>query len=161
MHGTCIYTYYSALKKKEKLTHAITLLNLWRHHAKWRAAQVALVVKSPSTNAGKIRDTGSIPGSGRSHGGGHGNQLQYSCLENPMDKGAWRATVHGVAKSQTRLKQPSTHAYHTPAKWKRPVMKGQTLRDFSFMRFLTKFIETESRMVVASGFPGGRGQRGG
>ena len=46
---------------------------------------------------------GSIPESGRSPGGGHGNQLQYSCLENPMDRGAWRATVHGVAKSQTLL----------------------------------------------------------
>ena len=46
---------------------------------------------------------GSIPGSGRSPGGGHGNPLQYSCLENPMDRGAWWATVHGVTKSQTRL----------------------------------------------------------
>ena len=46
-------------------------------------------------------DPGSIPGLGRSPGGGHGNPLQYSCLENPMDRGAWRATVHGVAKSQT------------------------------------------------------------
>ena len=50
-------------------------------------------------------DTGSIPGSGRSPGGGHGNPLQYSCLENPMDTGAWRATVHGVEKSQTRLSE--------------------------------------------------------
>ena len=54
---------------------------------------------------------GSIPGSGRSPGGGHGNPLQYSCLRNPMDKGAWWATVHGVAKSRTRL---STHAQVTP-----------------------------------------------
>ena len=53
-------------------------------------------------NAG---DLGSIPGSGRSPGGGHGNPLQYSCLENPVDRGAWWATVHGVAKSRTRLKQ--------------------------------------------------------
>ena len=88
------------------------------------------------------------------------NPLQYSCLENPRDKGAWWATVHGVEKSQTRLKRPSTRTYHGPAKWKRPVMKGQTLRDFSFMRFLTKFIEIESRMGVAGGFPGGRGQWG-
>ena len=49
------------------------------------------------------RDVGSVPGSGRSPGGGHGNPLQYSCLENPMDKGAWWATVHRVAKSRTRL----------------------------------------------------------
>ena len=48
-------------------------------------------------------DSGSIPGSGRSPGGGNGNPLQYSCLENPMDRGVWWATVHGVEKSQTRL----------------------------------------------------------
>jgi len=60
---------------------------------------VALVIKNLPANAGDIRDTGSIPGSGRSLGGGHGYSLQYSCLENPMDRGTWRATVHGVAKS--------------------------------------------------------------
>ena len=49
------------------------------------------------------RDSGLIPGSGRSPGEGNGNPLQFSCLENPMDRGAWRATVHGVAKSRTRL----------------------------------------------------------
>ena len=65
---------------------------------------MALVVKNPPANAGDIRDAGSIPGSGRSPGGGHGNPLQYSCLENPVDRGAWRATVRGVTKSQTRLK---------------------------------------------------------
>ena len=58
-----------------------------------------LVVKNPPANVGDIRDLGSIPGSGRFHGGGNGNPLQYSCLENPMDKGAWRATVHGIAES--------------------------------------------------------------
>ena len=68
------------------------------------ASKVALVVKNPPANAGDVRDTGSIPGLGRSSGGGHGNPLQCSRLENPMDGGAWRATVHGVAKSQTRLK---------------------------------------------------------
>ena len=68
-----------------------------------RASQVVLVVKNPA-NAGNIKDVGLIPGSGRSPGGGHGNPLQYSCLENPMDRGAWRATVYRVAKSQTRLK---------------------------------------------------------
>ena len=66
------------------------------------------MVKNPLVNSGDIRDVGSIPGSGKSSGGGHGNPLQYSCLENPMDRGAWRATVHGVAMSQTRLKQQST-----------------------------------------------------
>ena len=53
-----------------------------------RASQVALVVKNPPANAGDIRDMGSIPGLGRSPGGRYGNPLQYSCLENPMDKGA-------------------------------------------------------------------------
>ena len=59
------------------------------------------MVKNLSANAGDIRDVGSVHGSRRSPGGGHGNPLQYSFLENPMDRGAWQATVHGVAKSQT------------------------------------------------------------
>ena len=61
------------------------------------------VVKSPPANAGDRRDVGLIPGWGRSPGGGNGNSLQYSCLENLMDKGDWCATVHGVAKCQTLL----------------------------------------------------------
>ena len=66
-----------------------------------RASQVVLMVKIPPANAGDIRDVGLIPGSGRSPGGGHGKPLQYSCLENPMDRGAWWATIHRVAKSHT------------------------------------------------------------
>ena len=69
---------------------------------------MVLVVKN--ANAGDIKDEGLIPGSGRSPGGGHGNLLQYSCLENPMDRGARQAAVHRVAKSQTRLKGLSMHA---------------------------------------------------
>ena len=65
---------------------------------------MALVVKNLPASVGDIRNLGSIPVSGRSLGGGHGNPLQYSCLENPIDRGAWRTTVHGVAKSQTLLK---------------------------------------------------------
>ena len=65
---------------------------------------MALVVKKLPANAGDIRDTGSIPGSGRFPAGGHGNPLQYSCLEKPMDRGAWWAIVHRVAKTQTQLK---------------------------------------------------------
>ena len=65
------------------------------------ASQVVLVVKNPPANAGDVRDMGLIPGSGRSPGGGHGNPLQYSWLENPMDRGASWATVHRVAKSRT------------------------------------------------------------
>ena len=57
--------------------------------------------KNLPANAGDVRDMGSVPGLGRSPGGGNGNPLQYSCLENSMDRGDWRATVHGVAKSQT------------------------------------------------------------
>ena len=60
---------------------------------------VVLLVKNPPANAGDIRDAGSIPGSGRSPGVGNGNLLQYSCLENSMDRGACRATIHGVAES--------------------------------------------------------------
>ena len=59
------------------------------------------MVKNLSANAGDVRDTGLIPGWGRSPGGGHGNPLQYSCLENPVDRGAWRATVHIIAESDT------------------------------------------------------------
>ena len=62
---------------------------------------MALVVKNLPANAGEVRDEGSIPRSGRSPGGGHGNPLQYSCLENPMDRGAWRTRVHRVTKSRT------------------------------------------------------------
>ena len=67
--------------------------------------------KEPTTNAGHAGDVGSIPGSGRSPGGGNGNPLQYSCLENPMDREAWWVIVHGVAKSWTRLKRlsPAQH----------------------------------------------------
>ena len=66
--------------------------------------QVVLVVKDPPANAGDSRDVDLIPGSGRFPGEGHGNPLQYSCLGNPMDKGVWQATVHGVALSWTQLK---------------------------------------------------------
>ena len=62
------------------------------------ASQVALVVKNPPANSGDIRDVGLVSGLGRSPGGEHGNPLQYSCLENPMDRGAWLATVHEFAK---------------------------------------------------------------
>ena len=75
---------------------------------------MALVVKNPLASAGDIRDTGSIPGWGRSPGRGHDNPLQYSCLRNPIDKGAWQATVQRVSlvsKSQTQLKQLNTHTH--------------------------------------------------
>ena len=71
---------------------------------------MAVVVKYLPTNAGDIRDMGSIPGSGRYPGGGQGNPLQYSCLETLMDRGAWRAIVHRVEKSQTGLVTACTQA---------------------------------------------------
>ena len=80
------------------------LCHLWQH-------QVVLVVKNLLVNAWNMRHVGLIPGSRRTPGGGHGNPLQYSCLENPMDRGRRRAIVHGVTKSQTQLKQLSTDAH--------------------------------------------------
>ena len=71
------------------------------------------MIKNQSANAGDVRDLSLIPGSGRSPGGGHGNPRQYSCLENPMDRGAWWATVHRTAKSWTRLKHLSTYPQDT------------------------------------------------
>ena len=71
-----------------------------RHH-KLRASQLVLVVKISAANAGDTREVGLIPGLGRSPEGGHVNPLQYSCLENPMYRGARQAKVHGVARSQT------------------------------------------------------------
>ena len=93
------------------LRSKLLLFKLWC--TSMRAFQVALVAKNPPANAGDIRDADSIPGSGKSPGGGHGNPLQYSCLENPMDRGTWQATVHRVTKNQTRLRWLSTHALFT------------------------------------------------
>ena len=79
------------------------------------ASQFALVVKNPSANAGRCRDVGLIPGFPRSFGGGQGNPLQYSCLDNPMDGGGWQAVFHRVSQSLTQLKLRSvhTHCYYT------------------------------------------------
>ena len=70
-----------------------------------------LSYKESACNGGNIEDAGSILGSGRSPGGGHGNSLQYFCLENPLDRGAWWATVHAVTKSQTQRKLLSVHEH--------------------------------------------------
>ena len=82
----------------------------WEHAHSW-SSQVVLVVKNLPANAGDIKAAALIPESGRSFGGGHDNPLQYSCLSNPMDREVWWTTVHGVTKSQTQLKQLSTHAH--------------------------------------------------
>uniref|UniRef100_A0AC11E9P4 Solute carrier family 66 member 2 n=1 Tax=Ovis aries TaxID=9940 RepID=A0AC11E9P4_SHEEP len=76
-------------------------------------SQVALVIKNIPANEGDLRDASLVPGLGRSPGEERGNPLQYSCLENPMDRGAWRAIVHRVAKSWTPLKRLSLHTQHT------------------------------------------------
>ena len=73
------------------------------------SSQVALLVRNLPANAGDVKDAGSIPGLERSSAGGHGNTLQYSCLENLMDRGAWWATGHGVAKSQTQHQTAPAH----------------------------------------------------
>ena len=75
------------------------------------ASQVALEVKNPLASAGQLRDGRSIPGSGTFSEEGNGNLLQYSWLENPMNRGAWWTTVHRVTKSQKRLKRLSMHAF--------------------------------------------------
>ena len=70
----------------------------------WSLSIIKDLGKNPLANAGDKTDVGMTPGSGRYPGGGHGNPLQYSCQEKPMDRGFWRAVVHRAAKSQTRLK---------------------------------------------------------
>ena len=95
----------------QESTVCMTAAFLYREQV--RASQAALVLKNLPANAGDTRETGSIPGLGRSHGGGHGDPLQYSCLGNPMDRGAWRATVHGVAKNQIQLKRLRSHTHRT------------------------------------------------
>ena len=87
------------------------------------------MVTNLPANAGDVRDSGSIPGSGRSPGGGHGNPLQCSCLENPMDRGAWRVTVHRVAK-----KSDTTEA--TACTMNKPLLKAS-----HFMIDLAGYIE--------------------
>ena len=95
------------LSKAEIVCHvfqlSVFLSSLFSLVCGQRTFQVTVVVKNPPAGAGDTRDTGSIPGSGRSPGIGNGNPLQYSCLENSMDRRAWWATVHGAAESCTWL----------------------------------------------------------
>ena len=83
-------------------------------------------VKNLPANAGDTRDAGSIPGLGKFPGGGHGNPLQYSCLENSMDRGAWQATIHGTAKSCTQL----SNCAHTQRKLLRYMDKVRDTKKF-------------------------------
>ena len=94
------------------LVHPIhTLVQIPHLNLPMGQSQVALVVKTLPANAGDKREVGSIPEWGRSLGGRHGNPLQYCCLENPKDRGAWQAIVHRVAKTWTPLKRLSTHTH--------------------------------------------------
>ena len=107
------------------------------------ASQVVLVVKNPPANAGVLRDGGSIPGSGRSLGGGHGNSLQCSCLENSMDRGAWWAIVYRVAKSRIQLEQLSTHTkqnYH-PLLMKCDLFWGKISQGLNILLYYTLGLE--------------------
>ena len=83
---------------------------IYNIHVNYGASLVALVVKNLPVNTGDVRDPGSVPRLGQCPGGGNGNLLQYSCLENLIDRGAWWATIHRVAKSWSWLKWLSTHA---------------------------------------------------
>ena len=120
-------TYANKKETEMENTHekrCLTLLALWKCNLEgdavfshpvdgnwcWVAFQVALVVKTLPSRAGEVRVSGSIPGLGISSGGGHGNPLQYSCLKNPMDRGAWWATDHGVTKSQSDKTEETSHA---------------------------------------------------
>ena len=93
---------------------------------------MVLVVNNPPANAGDVEDMGLIPGSGRSPRGRNGNPVQFSCLENLMNKGSWWATVHGVSKTRTRLKQLSTPAIELtfPALQGRSPGKSQRRKPF-------------------------------
>ena len=86
----------------------MALTDISRYYS-FQAFWLVIVIKNPPANAGDARDASSIPGLGRSPGEGIGNPLRYSCLENPMDRDAWRATVHRVTKCLIQLNQPSTH----------------------------------------------------
>ena len=85
-------------------TRGLDDFSLYLYVAQRWASRAALVVKNLPVNIGDVSDVGLISGLGRSPGEGNSNPLQYSCLENPIDRGAWWATVHGVTKSLTRLK---------------------------------------------------------
>jgi len=110
------------------------------------------VVKNLPANAGDVRDKGSIPGLGRSPGEGNGYPLQYCCLENPMDRGAWRATVYRVAQSHTRLKQLSTHTRHRlRVKYhKTALLFSCKQRVLSFPTFLSNLATDQSPLTPSS-----------
>ena len=100
--------------KESDMTEQLNSNNRWGK----KGVPAAASGQKPTCHCRRCKRQGSIPGSGRAPGGGHGNSLQYSCLEKPMDRGAWWATVHGISKSQTQLKWLSTHT----CRWKERVI---------------------------------------
>ena len=108
--------------------------------------------------AGDTGDLGSIPGSGRCPGGGHGNLLQYSCLENPMDRGAWWAAVHGVAKTQTQMAAKRTH---TTSFSRLGQQHKRDRRRSVFMREAYILVEDSEPVSGPLMIPGGTGGPGG
>ena len=102
---------------------------------------LALVVKNLPANAGDIRDENSIPGSGRSPGEGHSSPLQYSCLENPMNRGAWWATVHRVTQSWTELKWLTTHTYMCMEAGSRVIDKNCSL-NYPLLILMLEFLKS-------------------
>ena len=139
---------FAGITKVYKTPSEQMLLEKWGWQIWSRGFPSGSVCKEPTCNAGDPRDMGSIPGLGRSLGGGHSNSFQYSCLENPMDRGAWQATVHRIAKSQTQPKLLSTAQHRltqgriatslqvakwwsaikwSPIEWSRPVHQLRTL----------------------------------
>ena len=121
-HKKCIYVCI--------FTHIQTYVYIHRYIHTW-AFQMVLVVKNSLASAEGIRDSGLIPGSGRSSRGGHGNSVQYSCLENPMGRGGWQAIVHGL-QSQTQLKQVSIHTY-TQTKFLHKIVKLPDMTSYSLL----------------------------
>ena len=118
------------------------------------------MAKNPPANAGEIRDTGLIPGLGRSPGGGHGNPLQHLCLKNPMDRRAWQATVHRVTKSWTQLKHTHTTQHtrtHAPCDpHHKGEMQAEGIRALLqlFQWFLTHTTSSESHLLSVYHVPG-------
>ena len=102
--------------------------------------------KEPTANAGDVRNRSSIPESGRSPGGGHESPLQYSCLENPMDRGAWWAIVYRGGKSRTRLKQLSTHARSSKVLWSDTLVMWASL-EAQTIKNLPAMLETPVRSM--------------
>ena len=104
MPGTKAFCKFLLNEGTKELLTVISELSPW-------ASRVVLAIKNPPAKAGDVRDVGSIPGSGRSPGGEHGNPLQYFCLKNPTGKGAWPAAVHRLAQSRTPMKRHTCAAF--------------------------------------------------